>query len=54
MPAKEDKDLPSSGPIIWDRHEPLYPSTTAVSNDYNILHLKHILLLTPVSQEKTK
>lgn len=35
-------DLPWSGPIIWDRHEPLYASTAAVSNYYNILHLQDI------------
>lgn len=33
-------DLPCSGPIIWDRHEPLYASTATVSNNYNILHLQ--------------
>lgn len=38
--SKNVWDLPCSGPIVWDRHEPLYTSTATVSNNYNILHLQ--------------
>ena len=44
--AKESKqeNTPSCIVIISARHEALYPSTTAVPNDYNILHLEYNLV----------